>query len=133
METTRRHLLDGFADLMRLHLNHLSAHRTDLVAVAIVVVTSLIFRSGLKAVAHHQAQLNQQAQRIVERGTTDGEIVFASQLLTQFLQREMTRHAIHRIKDGEALRGLSMPVQFQIAGQDILDRCLDILSHFMWS
>jgi hypothetical protein len=25
-----------------------------------------------------------------------------------------------------------MPVQFQIAGQDILDRCLDILSHFMW-
>jgi hypothetical protein len=25
-----------------------------------------------------------------------------------------------------------MPVQFQIAGQDVLDRCLDILSHFMW-
>ena len=132
MKAPSGHIVNGINHALRLHFGHLTAHRADLVAMAVIIVTSLVFRRGLKAVADYKTQLYQQAQRVVERGTTDGEIVFASQLVAQFLQREMARHAIHRIKDGKALRGLSMPVQFQIAGQDVLDRCLDILSHFMW-
>ena len=102
-------------------------------AMAVVIVAGLVFRRGLKAMTYHKAQLNKQAQRIVKRGTTYREIVVVSQFVAKLLQGEMPCNAIHRIEDGKALWRLPALVQFQIAGQDILDRCLNVFSHFMWS
>ena len=133
METPSWHIVDSLTNLVRPYLRDLSAHGAYLVTVAIVIVTGLIFRGRLETVTHHKPQLYQQTQRIVKRSAADREIIVVGQLVAQFLQREMPVHAIYCIKDSKALRSLSMFVQFQISGQDVLDRCLDILSHFMWS
>jgi hypothetical protein len=82
--------------------------------------------------ADNKTHLYQQTQSIVECGSADREIIVICQLVAQFLQGEMATHAVYCIKDSKPLWSLSMLVQFQIGSQDILDRCLDILSHFMW-
>ena len=65
MKTSCRHLVDGINHPLGLYLCHLATHGAYLVAVAVIVETSLILRSRLETVTHHQAQLNQQTQRIV--------------------------------------------------------------------
>jgi hypothetical protein len=65
MEAPRGHLVDSVNDFLGLHLCHLAAHGAYLVAVTVIVVTSLILGGRLETVTHHQAQLNQQAQCVV--------------------------------------------------------------------
>jgi hypothetical protein len=84
------------------------------------------------SVADNKTQLYQQTQSIVECGTADRKVIVICQFLAQFLQGEMSTHAVYCIKDSKPLGSLSMLVQFQIGSQDILDCCLDIFSHFMW-
>ena len=85
METSCRHAIDSLTNLIRLHLRHLSTHGAYLMAMAVVIIAGLILRCGLKAMAHHKAQLNKQAQRIVERSTTHREIVVVSQFIAKLL------------------------------------------------
>ena len=66
-ETFRGHLLHGSTDLIGLDFHDLATHRTDLMTMAGIVVTSLVLRRALKTVTDHQAQLHEQIERIVHR------------------------------------------------------------------
>jgi len=44
----------------------------------------------------------------------------------------MTINAVNGIQDGISLRSLAKSIQFQVVGQDVLDRHFDVFSHFMW-
>jgi hypothetical protein len=101
-------------------------------AVAVVVVTGLIFCRCLEPVPYHQAQLHKEFQRVVQRCPTDWEIELFIQFFPQLLKREMAVNAIYCIQDGKAFRRLSMLVQLQIVSQDIPDRYLNVFFHFMW-
>ena len=126
-------IVDCLNDLRRLHLSNLSTDRTYLVTMAVVVITSLIFRRVMKAVAHHQSQFYKELQRVVQGGPADREIVLTGQFFAQLLQRKMAVRTVDGIQYREALRRLSVLVQLQIAGQDIPDGYLNIFSHLMWS
>lgn len=126
-------IVDSLNDLRRLHLSNLSTDRTYLVTMAVVVITSLIFRRGMKAVAYHQSQFYKELQRVVQGGPADREIVLTGQFFAQLLQRKMAVRTVDGIQYREALRRLSVLVQLQIAGQDIPDGYLNIFSHLMWS
>ena len=75
MEASHRHAVDSLADLMGLHLSHLSTHGAYLMAMAVVIIAGLVFRRRLKTMTYHKTQLYKQAQRIVKRSTTNGEVV----------------------------------------------------------
>ena len=101
--------------------------------MTVVVVTGLVFGNSLKAVSDDQAQFHEQFERVIQRCPADRKLQVAVQLFTKFLQREMTIDAIDGIKDGKALRRLAELVQFQVIGEDIPDRYLNTIFHFMWS
>ena len=116
-EAFRRHILNSRDDLRRLHLRHLAAHRTDLMAMAVVIVTGLILRGSLKTVTDHQSQGHKQVQGVIERGPADVEIHVLNQFVAQLFQREMAMCAIHGPEDGIALKGLAMIVHLKIVIQ----------------
>ena len=84
-ESLRMHILHGNTDLGRLDLHHLTTHRTDLMAVAGVVVTSLVLRRSLETVTDNEAQFHKQVECIVHRGPAYTKILFPEQFLVQFL------------------------------------------------
>ena len=110
VETLQLQVVDSLAYFSRLDFRHLAAHRTHLMAVAVVVVAGLVVRGSLKTVANDQTQLQEQLQRVVQRGTTHGEVILVGQLLTQFVEGEMPVHPIHRIQYGIAFRRLAVVV-----------------------
>ena len=83
-ESLRMHILHGNTDLGRLDLHHLTTHRTDLMTVAGIVVTSLVLRRTLKTVTDYQAQLHEQVECIIHRGPAHMEIHLLEQFLIQF-------------------------------------------------
>lgn len=125
-------IADSLTDLRRFHLRHLAANGAYLVAVAIVVVASLILGLPLEAVADNKTQLHKQSQRVVECSPADGEILLIVEFAAEFLQREMPVDAVDGIENGKPLWSLAVVVQFQVVGQYVPDRRFCAISHLVW-
>lgn len=101
---------DGVAYLRRLDLRHLTAHGAYLVAMAVVVVASLILGDRLEAVTYNQPQLNEELQGVIQRRPADGKAIVVHKLVAQLLYREVSAGAVHRIQHGKPLRRFSQSV-----------------------
>ena len=117
-ETLQVQVLNRLDNLRRPELRHLPAHRTYLMAMAVVVVTRLVFRDSLKAMADDQAQLQEKIQCVIDRRPTDDEKEVIDQLLIQFLEREVTVDAVDGFQDGVALWRLAMIIHLKIVIQN---------------
>ena len=122
----------GIVNSLRPKLRHLPTDCTYLMTMTIVVVTGFILSRSLKAVAYHQTKLHEKLQRIIESSPADGKAFFIIQFFSQPLQCEVIVHIVDSIQNSKALWGFPQIVLFQIIGQYIFDRCLDIIFHFMW-
>ena len=76
--------------------------------VAVIVITSLVFRVILKAMAHDQTQLHEQLQGVIQRCPADWKPQLAAQFVAQLLKREMSYHTIDSIQNSITLRSLAM-------------------------
>ena len=123
---------DGVSDFDGIKFRNLATNGTYLVTMAIVVVAGLVLRRALETVADDQTQLHEKLDRIVKSGTTYRKSLHIVELVTQLLEREMLTGVIYRIEDSKTLWSLAQMVLFQIAGQNISNRILDIFFHFMW-
>ena len=81
--------------------------------VVVVMETGLIFGALLKGVLHHQPELDEKMDGIIECGTTDPEIVFLH-LFSQFFQGKMAIYIIDGLKDGKTFRGFPALVFLKI-------------------
>lgn len=131
MEAFQTKRVYGIGNRWRLEFGDLATERANLMTVAVIVITSLVFRVILKAMAHDQTQLHEQFQGIIQRCPADWKPQLAAQFVAQLLKREMTFYAINGIEDGKALRSLTKSVLFQVAGQYCIDCFLDVFFHFM--
>ena len=113
-------ILHGRADLGRLELTHLATHRTDLMAMAGIIVAGLVLRRTLKAVADNQAQFHKQVEGVVHRGPAHVEIHILDQLRIQLVQRKMAIDIIDSSQDSITLQRLAMIVHLKIVIQDTL-------------
>ena len=83
-EPLRMHILNSNADLRRLNLHHLTAHRTYLMTMAGVIITGLISRRTLETMTDHQTQFHKQIERIIHRSPAHMEVHLPEQFLVQF-------------------------------------------------
>ena len=110
--------IDGGGYQVGLHLGHLAADRTDLVAVARIVVTRLIDRRALEAVTDDEAELHEEIQGVVERGAADRETVVVNQFVAQFFKRKVSVDIVDGFEDRVALGGLAMIVHLKVIIQN---------------
>ena len=108
--------IDGGGYQVGLHLGHLAADRTDLVAR--IVVTRLIDRRALEAVTDDEAELHEEIQGVVERGAADRETVVVNQFVAQFFKRKVSVNIVDGFEGRVALGGLAMIVHLKVIIQN---------------
>ena len=130
-ETAQTETVNSLDDHRGGNLRGLPTDGADLMTVVVVAIVGLVFGRTLKAMAHHQTDLHQEIERVVERGPADREVILLYHLRLELIKGEEAFMAVDGTQDGITLRRLAMTSHLKIVIQNACDRLDYCLLHLI--